>query len=204
MKSSNKMIHNFLIEQSKRFPLINNEIEKNGVLKIKKQNLDLFSFIAKTIISQQISDQIAQLLWKRLCAQLNTKIISIESFKNINYLKNILTKTKISQPKINYISDVYIAFTRNEIMDYTLYNKNDDEIISLLLNFRGIGPWTCNMLLIFYYEKLNIFPENDLIIKKTLDKLNILEKKKINFRKTFSPFLSIFSLHLWKMSKRIL
>ena len=50
------MIHNFLIEQSKRFPLINNEIEKNGVLKIKKQNLDLFSFIAKTIISQQISD----------------------------------------------------------------------------------------------------------------------------------------------------
>ena len=93
---------------------------------------------------------------------------------------------------------------KKEINDYLLLKMKEDEIISLLLRYKGIGPWTCNMILIFYFKKLNIFPENDLVIKKTQVKLNSLEKKKINFHEIYSPYLSIFSLHLWKMSKRIL
>ena len=81
---------------------------------------------------------------------------------------------------------------------------NEDQIIKVMLKYKGIGPWTCNMALIFYFRKLNIFPENDLVIKKISKKINLLEKKEIDFRNHFSPFLSIFSLHLWKMSKRVL
>ena len=60
------------------------------------------------------------------------------------------------------------------------------------------------MVLIFYLNRMNIFPTSDLVIKKTTEKLCILENKKIDFINSFSPYLSIFSLHLWKMSKRIL
>ena len=204
MKFKNEKIHDFLIEKSRNLPFVRNEIKNNGVLRITKQSLDLFSFITKTIIAQQISDEIAQLLWKRLCSQLKTKVISIKSFKNINYLKKTLIKTKISRSKINYITEIYIAMLKKEINDYLLLKMKEDEIISLLLRYKGIGPWTCNMILIFYFKKLNIFPENDLVIKKTQVKLNSLEKKKINFHEIYSPYLSIFSLHLWKMSKRIL
>ena len=204
MKLRNQKIHDFLIEKSRKFPFIKNEIRKNGVLQITKQRLDLFSFIVKTIIAQQISDEIAQIFWQRLCSQLKKKIISIKCFKNINHLKKILIKTKISKSKINYISEIYSAMIKKEISDHLLFKMNEDEIVSLLLKFKGLGPWTCNMILIFYYKKLNIFPENDLVIKKTLKKLNLLEKKKISFQENYSPYLSIFSLHLWKMSKRIL
>ena len=204
MKFKNEKIHDFLIEKSRNLPFVRNEIKNNGVLRITKRTLDLFSFITKTIIAQQISDEIAQLLWKRLCSQLKTKVISIKSFKNINYLKKTLIKTKISRSKINYITEIYIAMLKKEINDYLLLKMKEDEIISLLLRYKGIGPWTCNMILIFYFKKLNIFPENDLVIKKTQVKLNSLEKKKINFHEIYSPYLSIFSLHLWKMSKRIL
>ena len=93
---------------------------------------------------------------------------------------------------------------KKKIDEHILLKKTEDEINSLLLGYKGIGQWTCNMILIFYYKKLNIFPVNDLVIKKTLRKLNLLEKKKINFQENYSPYLSIFSLHLWKMSKRIL
>ena len=204
MKFKNEKIHDFLIEKSRNLPFVRNEIKNNGVLRITKRSLDLFSFITKTIIAQQISDEIAQLLWKRLCSQLKTKVISIKSFKNINYLKKTLIKTKISRSKINYITEIYIAMLKKEINDYLLLKMKEDEIISLLLRYKGIGPWTCNMILIFYFKKLNIFPENDIVIKKTQVKLNSLEKKKINFHEIYSPYLSIFSLHLWKMSKRIL
>ena len=93
---------------------------------------------------------------------------------------------------------------KKKIDEHILLKKTEDEINSLLLGYKGIGQWRCNMILIFYYKKLNIFPENDLVIRKTLKKLNSLEKKKINFKENYSPYLSIFSLHLWKMSKRIL
>ena len=35
-------------------------------------------------------------------------------------------------------------------------------------------------------------------------KLCEIEKRQINFEQKFSPYLTLFSLHLWKMSKRIL
>ena len=204
MGSKNEKIHDFLIEKSRKFPFVKNEISNNGMLKITKQNIDLFSFMVKTIIAQQISNEVAEILWERLCSQLEKNSISIKSFKNISYLKKILTSTKISKSKIYYISELYIAMLKKEIDENMLLKKTEDEINSLLLGYKGIGQWTCNMILIFYYKKLNIFPENDLVIKKTLRKLNILEKKKISFQKNYSPYLSIFSLHLWKMSKRIL
>ena len=204
MGSKNEKIHDFLIEKSRKFPFIKNEIRNNGVLKITKQNIDLFSFMVKTIIAQQISNEVAEVFWERLRSQLEKNSISIKSFKNISYLKKILTTTKISKSKINYISELYIAMLKKEIDEHMLLKQTEDEINSLLLEYRGIGQWTCNMILIFYYKKLNIFPENDLVIKKTLNKLNLLEKKKISFQENYSPYLSIFSLHLWKMSKRIL
>ena len=204
MGSKNEKIHDFLIEKSRKFPFIKNEISNNGLLKITKQNTDLFSFMVKTIIAQQISNEVAEMLWVRLCSQLEQDSISIKSFKNIRYLKKILIKTKISKSKINYISELYIAMLKKEIDERMLLKKTEDEINSLLIGYKGIGQWTCNMILIFYYKKLNIFPVNDLVIKKTLRKLNLLEKKKINFQENYSPYLSIFSLHLWEMSKRVL
>ena len=54
--------------------------------------------------------------------------------------------------------------------------NTEHEINSLLLEYNGLGHSTCNMILIFYYKKLNIFPVNDLVIKKTLIKLKLLEK----------------------------
>ena len=78
--------------------------------------------------------------------------ISIKSFKNISYLKKILITTKISKSKINYILELYIAMLKQEIDEHILMKNTEDEINSLLLGYKGIGQWTCNMILIFYYK----------------------------------------------------
>ena len=141
MGSKNEKIHDFLIDKSRKFPFIKNEISNNGLLKITKQNTDLFSFMVKTIIAQQISNEVAEILWVRLCSQLEKNSISIKSFKNINYLKKILIKTKISKSKINYISELYTAMLKKEIDEHMLLKKTEDEINSLLLGYKGIGQW---------------------------------------------------------------
>ena len=75
MGSNNEKIHDLLIEKSRKFPFIKNEIRNNGVLKITKQNIDLFSFMVKTIIAQQISNEVAEVFWERLRSQLEKNSI---------------------------------------------------------------------------------------------------------------------------------
>ncbi len=197
-------IHNKILIKSNEFPIIKKEIERNGIIKIKDQDLDFFTFVTKTIISQQISDIVASSIWNSLCDQFKSESMSIANFKNLTFLKKMLKGLKISKQKKNYICSLYSAVLKNEIDGEKLKEMNENEVSSRMLKYKGIGLWTCNMALIFYFKKLNIFPNNDLIIKKMAVKLNLLEKKKINFKSQFSPFLSIFSLHLWKMSKRVL
>ena len=49
-----------------------------------------------------------------------------------------------------------------------------------------------------------MFSENDLIINKVKAKLECVENRKINFVNLYRPYLSILSIHFWKLSKRIL
>ena len=51
-----------------------------------------------------------------------------------------------------------------------LKSKNEDEIKKQLTSLKGIGNWTCDMILIFFLLRLNVFPENDLVIEKVKKK----------------------------------
>ena len=195
-------IHQEILKKSSKYSIIKNEIKENGIIKIQKSKLDLFTFITKTIISQQISDKASQSLWKKFCLFFKTEYPSKNDIKNKHQLNSALENLGISQKKKSYIEAFYDDSEENLI---NLLEYQSEEIIrTSLIKFSGIGNWTCDMVLIFYLNRINIFPTSDLIIKKTSERLHVLENKKIDFVNSFSPYLSIFSLHLWKMSKRIL
>ena len=197
-----KKIHQEILKRSSKYSLIKNEIKKNGVIKVQKSKLDLFTFITKTIISQQISDKVSQSLWKKFCRFFKTENPSKNDIINKHQLNNALENLGISKKKKSYIEAFYDD--SNENLINLLEYQSEEVIRASLIKFSGIGNWTCDMVLIFYFNRMNIFPTSDLIIKKTTEKLCILENKKINFVNSFSPYLSVFSLHLWKMSKRVL
>ena len=197
-----KKIHQEILKKSSKYNIIKNEIKKNGIIKIQKSRLDLFTFITKTIISQQISDKAAQSLWKKFCLFFKTEHPNQNNIINKRLLNNALESVGISEKKKSYIRAFYNNSKKNLIEK--LEFQDDEKIRTSLIKFSGIGNWTCDMVLIFYLNRTNIFPTSDLIIKKTTEKLCTLENKRIDFTNSFSPYLSFFSLHLWKMSKRIL
>tara|TARA_Y100000766_G_C18836344_1_gene570634 strand:- start:4 stop:606 length:603 start_codon:yes stop_codon:yes gene_type:complete len=197
-----KKIHQEILRRSEKYNIIKREIEKNGIIKIQKPKLDLFTFITKTIISQQISDKAAQSLWKKFCLFFKTEHPNQNNIINKRLLNNALENVGISEKKKSYIRAFYNNSKKNLIEK--LEFQDDEKIRTSLIKFSGIGNWTCDMVLIFYLNRTNIFPTSDLIIKKTTEKLCTLENKRIDFTNSFSPYLSFFSLHLWKMSKRIL
>ena len=197
-------IHGNILKKSKKFPRLHNELKKNGIIQIKKNNLDLFSFLSKTIISQQISDKVATKIWEKVSLKLEVKDLKIKNFQNKGTLIKLLKEVKVSDIKINYILGIYDAFKQNNINENQVKKLNEVCLRQCLTNYRGIGRWTCDMVLIFFLRNLNIFPKNDLVINKVSKKIQEIEKQSIDFDELYGPYLSIFSLHLWKMSKRIL
>ena len=204
MKTNYEEIHNLLIIKSSKIEEVKYQIIKNGVIKIKKQKIDLFCFITKTIISQQISDNVAQLIWNKFCSYFENDKPSLKKIPNINFLENILLNIGISKRKIAYITNFYNISKNNLIDEDVLEKKSESDFKDQLKKNPGIGRWTCDMTLIFFFQRLNIHPKNDLVIEKVKKRLCEIENKEINFDKIFCPYLSIFSLHLWEMSKRVL
>ena len=110
-----KKVHQEILRKSWEYRIIRSEIEKNGVIKIQKSKLDLFTFITKTIISQQISDKVARSLWKKFCLFFKTEYPNKNDISNKRLLNNALENLGISQKKKSYIRTFYDYSKKKQI-----------------------------------------------------------------------------------------
>ncbi|MAZ07983.1 MAG: hypothetical protein CMM99_06045 [Rickettsiales bacterium] len=199
-----KKIHNELLYKSKHLRFLNSEIIHNGILEIEKPRMDFFFFMIKTIISQQISDAVSKSIWKKFCDKIPEQNKKISFFKNEKILISMIHDIGISSKKISYIINLYKKLVSKKINMDELVRKKETLIKVELTKEKGVGNWSCDMFLIFFLRRLNVFPESDLIIRKMCNKINYIEKSNLSYQEIFSPNLTLFSLHLWKMAKRVL
>ena len=196
-------IHDFILSKTKPYKFFYREIKKNGIIKIEDTNLDFFSFLSKTIISQQISFAIAEKIWSKIQNRFDDFYTQGISNKNKEIIK-LIRELRISNSKKDTILRVHNSILQKELNHENFYSLSDNILRKKLIKIKGVGLWTVDMMLIFYFKRLNVFPENDLIINKVKAKLEHIENCKINFVNLYKPFLSILSIHFWKLSKRIL
>ena len=107
MKNNFNFFHKELLIKSSSFKNLNEQIKKNGVIKIEKTKLDLFTFITKTIIAQQISNNVADYLWDKFCSlvkKIHQRLIISLQRKNFQL---VLEQVGLSQRKKNYIESLY-------------------------------------------------------------------------------------------------
>jgi len=196
-------IHDFILSRTKPYKFFHKQIKKNGLIEIENTDLDFFSFFSKTIISQQISFAVADKIWNDFQDKLDRFDFKGLSDKNKKVIK-LLSELKISSSKKDTILRVNDLILKKELSHDHLNSLSETMLKKKLVRIKGVGPWTSDMMLIFFFKKLNVFPENDLVINKVKAKIEYLENCRINFADLFKPFLSILSLHFWKLSKRIL
>ena len=64
------------------------QIYENGIIRLSKPKIDFFSYVVKTIISQQISDNVADSIWQKFCKYFEKNIDNILLSSNINIVEN--------------------------------------------------------------------------------------------------------------------
>ncbi|WP_020167363.1 MULTISPECIES: DNA-3-methyladenine glycosylase family protein [Methylotenera] len=82
----------------------------------------------------------------------------------------------------------------------------DEELIQRLVELKGIGRWTVEMLLMFTMERMDILPADDFGVVEGYRRLKNLEiapkRKQMNeIAMTWSPHRTIASWYLWRVPK---
>ena len=161
---------------------------------------DVFFSLCKSIIGQQISVAAANsvfLRFKKKCKnKINAKTVSKLSFSN-------LKSCGLSKQKVKGIKDL-AKRTLNKTFKPSLIKKmTDEEAIEYLSDLRQIGRWSAEMILLFTFNRSNIWPLQDIGLlraisnnykKKYYPPKNFLNK----LYKKFTPYCSVATWYLWR------
>ena len=161
---------------------------------------DIFFSLCKSIIGQQISVVAANSVFSKFSNKcnnnINAKVISKLTFSEIK-------KCGLSRQKVLGIKNLANQ-TLNKSFDPRLIDKmSDEEAINYLSSLRQIGRWSAEMILIFTYNRPNIWPVQDIgllrAISKNYKKKYLPPQRFVDtLKKNFSPYCSVATWYLWR------
>jgi DNA-3-methyladenine glycosylase II len=180
-----------LIASSRRY-----EISPN--LKVRP-----FDALAESIAYQQLSGKAAATIWKRVRGIfpkrrfLNPKLVletPDEKFRAAG----------LSRSKVAALKDLAAkTIDRTVPTARAMAKMTDDEIIERLIQVRGIGRWTAEMLLLFDLGRPDVWPVYDYGVRKGFAK--IFGKRKLPTPKQmdkhgrkFAPYRSALAWYCWR------
>ena len=161
---------------------------------------DVFYSLCKSIIGQQISVAAANSVYKKFNTACKGKITP-QSVKKLGITK--LKKCGLSKQKAKGIKELSIKFI-NKSFDPSLIKKmNDEEAIEYLSTLRQIGRWSAEMILLFTFNRSNIWPVQDIgllrAISKNYNKKYLPPESYVSYlNKKFSPYCSVATWYLWR------
>jgi len=167
---------------------------------ILKSRRDIFFSLCKSIIGQQISVAAANsvfLKFKKKCNnKINAKVVSKLSFLQ-------LKKCGLSRQKVLGIQSLAKQIIDKSFNPKLISRMDDEEAISYLSNLRQIGRWSAEMILLFTYNRSDIWPIQDIgllrAISKNYKKKYLPPEKFVNLlKKRFSPYCSVATWYLWR------
>tara|TARA_B100001057_G_scaffold234362_1_gene234709 strand:- start:305 stop:940 length:636 start_codon:yes stop_codon:yes gene_type:complete len=161
---------------------------------------DIFYSLCKSIIGQQISVAAANSVFIKFKKKCNNKI-NAKNVNNLNFLQ--LKSCGLSKQKVKGIKNL-AKQTLNKTFNPKLISKmSDEEAILYLSKLRQIGRWSAEMILLFTYNRSNIWPVQDIGLLRAISKnykKKYLPPQKFVFllNKRFSPYCSVATWYLWR------
>jgi len=161
---------------------------------------DIFFSLCKSIIGQQISVAAANSVFLKFKKKCNNKITA-KTVKKLTFIQ--LKSCGLSKQKVRGIKSL-----SNQILDKSFNPKlidkmSDEEAIVYLSQLKQIGRWSAEMILLFTYNRSNIWPVQDIGLLRAIS--NNYKKKyfpPISFvnllNKKFTPYCSVATWYLWR------
>ncbi len=160
---------------------------------------EAFSTLARSVIGQQISVKAAETVWQRfllVCPKcLPAQVLKAGPEK--------LAACGLSKRKAEYIIDLAEHFKAKRVHVNKWVDMNDEDVITELIQIRGIGRWTAEMFLIFNLRRPNVFPLDDLGLIKGIS-VNYFSGEPVSrsdareVSANWEPWRTVATWYLWR------
>jgi DNA-3-methyladenine glycosylase II len=123
-----------------------------------------FAGLLGAIVGQQISNQAAAAIWRRLAAL--PGCLTPSSFQALS--DEDLRGAGLSRPKIVHARAVAAAFSSGVLAEAALAALDDDAAVAVISSVRGLGVWSAEIYLLFALQRPDVFPAGDLALQAAL------------------------------------
>ncbi|KAG7359201.1 DNA-3-methyladenine glycosylase II [Nitzschia inconspicua] len=199
----------------------------------KNQPQNCFQSLCRIIAGQQLAGAAAKTVWNRLqeTTGYNLTPTTIVNLAEQGMEVHLQKPAGLSAAKARSIVALAKAFqkeTSSDINKNTVNDNNDipnlsDEFLTTepdfrvretLLRVKGVGPWSCDMFMMFYLERPDILPVGDLGVRKGIAKLfqlrgnakggSLCPKKDRQLIETtlapYRPYQSLVAYYMWRVA----
>ena len=169
---------------------------------LAKPKVSQYQSLIRAVIAQQVSTAAAQTITGRLQAKC-AGTITPEKVGALS-LKQ-LQSVGLTGAKVRTISELTSAALSGEINFRKFAHMSNEEIINELVPLFGIGRWTVEMFLIFHLGRLDVWPIDDLAVRRGWDNLHrntepIKPKVLQGLGDQFAGMRSVVAWYCWRAS----
>ena len=169
---------------------------------LEKPKATHYQTLMRSVIAQQVSTAAARTITGRLqekCGGLITpakvNLLSTEELQTLG----------LTGAKVKAISELTKAVLSGEVNFRRFVYMADEEIIENLVPLFGIGRWTVEMFLIFQLGRLDVWPVDDLAVRRGWDNLHgnsepIKPKVLKELGEPFTGMRSVVAWYCWRAS----
>ena len=169
---------------------------------IEKPSGTHYQALGRAVIAQQVSTAAARTIGKRLLEKCSGSITPAKVGKlSLKQLQSV----GLTGAKVRTLDELTRATLSSEINFRRFPYLSDEEIISELVPLFGIGRWTVEMFLIFQLGRLDVWPVDDLAVRRGWDLLHqnpepIKPKALHALGESFSGMRSVVAWYCWRAS----
>lgn len=175
-------------------PVLGPVIDEHGPLEIGPTD-DIFERLIIAVINQQLSSASAEAIRERVF-----NLVEITPQGILQADTTTLREAGLSSQKTEYMKNVAGAFHDQGYSRDSFSHLSNEEVIDVLTEIKGIGLWTGKIFLIFCLGREDVFPVEDLGIRRGMEQLyGTLTREEMSQKaENWRPYRSYASRYVWR------
>jgi len=178
-------------------------IERVGPPDIRPPQRTPFEALVRAICFQQLSGRAAATIHGRFVELIDGEVTP-ERVLRLSHEE--LRSVGLSTAKARSVADLAAKSVDGTVPLDRLGRLSDEELIERLVVVRGIGRWTAEMFLIFQLRRLDVWPVDDLGVRKGFARIHGIRpmptpKELLSLGDRYRPYRSIAAWYCWRATE---
>jgi DNA-3-methyladenine glycosylase II len=189
---------------SKGDPVMRRLIKRVGPCTLAPRR-DYFVKLCQSIFAQQLSTVVATVLFNRFRDQFPgrrptpAKVLEFLDSADEEQIRAV----GLSRQKRVYVRDLAAHFADGRVRTRAFAKMEDEAIVQALLPIKGIGRWTVEMFLIFCLNRTDVWPVDDLGVRKGAQREYGLaemptKKELAEMGERWRPWRTVVAWYFWR------